>query len=60
VVLGFQTALYHSWDAEKNPMPMNVPHVATGLGIVIAASLLLLYVCWRVFFSLSGDFAEEL
>jgi ABC-2 type transport system permease protein len=59
VVIGFQTTLYHSWDP-LNPQPMTVQQLAAGLGIVIAASTLLLYVCWRVFFSLSGDFAEEL
>jgi hypothetical protein len=30
------------------------------LGAVIAASLVLLYLTWRLYFRLSGDFAEEL
>jgi ABC-2 type transport system permease protein len=60
VVLGFQTALYHSWDPVHNPQPMTAAQMAMGLGAVIAASMVLLYLCWRVFFSLSGDFAEEL
>jgi ABC-2 type transport system permease protein len=32
----------------------------TRLGIVALASIVLLYLTWRVFFRLSGDFAEEL
>jgi len=30
------------------------------LGVVIAASTLLLFLTWRLYFSMSGDFAEEL
>ena len=30
------------------------------LGCVLVGGLVLLYVFWRKFFSLSGDFAEEL
>ena len=30
------------------------------LAIVLGASIALLYVSWRLFFRLSGDFAEEL
>ena len=30
------------------------------IGLVLAGSLVLLYLTWRLFFSLSGDFAEEL
>jgi ABC-2 type transport system permease protein len=60
VVVGFQTAIYHSWDPSLNPQPMTVSGLAMGLSVVIAASLVLLYMCWRVFFALSGDFAEEL
>jgi ABC-2 type transport system permease protein len=60
VVVGFQRALYGSWDPERNPVPMPVEQLGIGLGVVILASTLLLYVCWRVYFTLSGDFAEEL
>jgi len=41
-------------------IPLSAGKLAAGLGIVAAASGLLLYGTWRVFFGLSGDFAEEL
>ena len=37
-----------------------IAYYALRLGIVGAASLLLLYLSWRYFFNRSGDFAEEL
>ena len=62
IVLGFQRALYGGTD------PDHLAALPTGdlswylvrLGIVGAVSLGLLYVGWRLFFRLSGDFAEEL
>ena len=30
------------------------------LGIVLAGSAILLYLTWRLYFRMSGDFAEEL
>jgi len=60
VVFGFQHALYHS----VNPKPVLSPQTDLALGgwllLVIAASTALLYLTWRLFFNLSGDFAEEL
>ncbi|HZT10103.1 MAG TPA: ABC transporter permease [Actinomycetota bacterium] len=60
IVSGFQTALYHSSDAHEVLIPLSAGNLAAGLGVVAAASGLLLYGTWRVFFGLSGDFAEEL
>jgi hypothetical protein len=60
IVSGFQTALYHSSDAHDVLIPLSAGKLAAGLGVVAAASGLLLYGTWRVFFGLSGDFAEEL
>ncbi len=62
IVLGFQRALY------GNPMPNGtqvLPDVSVAwnagvLGIVLAVSTVLLYFTWRLFFRMSGDFAEEL
>jgi multisubunit Na+/H+ antiporter MnhB subunit len=34
--------------------------VAVGLGVVIALGAVLLWLAWRLYFSMSGDFAEEL
>jgi len=60
VVFGFQGALYHSPDAATVLEPASQGALALGLAIVIAGSLTLLYLTWRVFFAMSGDFAEEL
>ena len=60
VVFGFQGALYHSSDAETVLAPMSDGQLATGLGVVIGVGTLVLYGTWRLFFSMSGDFAEEL
>jgi ABC-2 type transport system permease protein len=60
VVSGFQAALYHGEDAEQVLLTTDQGYLATGLGIVIAASAVLLFLTWRTFFALSGDFAEEL
>jgi len=60
VVSGFQGALYHSADAGTVLAPFTGAQLAIGLGAAIALSTLLLYVTWRAFFAMSGDFAEEL
>jgi ABC-2 type transport system permease protein len=60
VVFGFQGALYHSPDAGTVLAPMSDARLATGLGVVIVIGTLVLYGTWRLFFSMSGDFAEEL
>jgi hypothetical protein len=39
---------------------VSVPWLTGVLGIVLACSLALLWFAWRLFFRLSGDFAEEL
>jgi ABC-2 type transport system permease protein len=60
IIGGFQTALYHSDDARDVLIPLSTGQLAAGLGVIALASALLLYGTWRVFFGLSGDFAEEL
>ena len=60
IVSGFQTAVYHASDAATILIPISNGRLAAGLGLVAVGSLVLLYGTWRVFFGLSGDFAEEL
>jgi ABC-2 type transport system permease protein len=60
VVSGFQTALYHSPNDHPVLIPISHGQLAASLVIVVILSGLLLYGTWRVFFGLSGDFAEEL
>jgi ABC-2 type transport system permease protein len=60
VVMGFQAALYHSSDVATVLPPFTAGEIALGLTAVIAMSIVLLWLTWRLFFSLSGDFAEEL
>jgi ABC-type polysaccharide/polyol phosphate export permease len=60
VVSGFQTALYHADDAAEKLIPLSNGALALGLVTVALGSTFLLYGTWRVFFGLSGDFAEEL
>jgi ABC-2 type transport system permease protein len=71
IAIGFQRALYGasavgteggrfaSEGAAILPDP-GVAYYALRLGVVGAASLVLLYLSWRFFFNRSGDFAEEL
>jgi len=70
VVLGFQRALFGN-VGPCQPVPPNtypqcvlvkasVGWEAMLIGCVLAGSLVLLYMFWRQFFKLSGDFAEEL
>jgi len=60
IVFGFQRALYHSPDANKALAPFTAHQLGVGLCVVIVILLFLLYATWRIFFGLSGDFAEEL
>jgi len=60
IVFGFQRALYHSSDATQKLAPYSAGQLAIGLGVVTLVGLGVLYLTWRVFFSMSGDFAEEL
>jgi ABC-2 type transport system permease protein len=64
VVLAFQRALYGAavpGDARDQVLPtMDLSWYWTRLGLVAAASVVLLYLAWRLFFRMSGDFAEEL
>ena len=60
VVMGFQRALYHSSDAQAVLAPFSPGQLAAGLLVVIVVVVALLYVTWRLFFAMSGDFAEEL
>ena len=68
IVSGFQRALYAtvSYVPSGETLPQNaLPDVSIAwvvgvLSIVLAASSLLLLFTWRLFFRLSGDFAEEL
>ena len=60
IVTGFQRALYHSSDADT-VLPFDTTgQLALGLGVAILLSAALLLITWRVFFSMSGDFAEDL
>jgi ABC-2 type transport system permease protein len=61
IVFGFQRALYGASPA-SHPVTPQVSALWTAgvLGAVIAGSLVLLYLTWRLYFRLSGDFAEEL
>ncbi len=64
VVFGFQRALYAVVQPEHAVKPV-LPDVSIGwlagvLGATLAGSLLLLSLTWRLYFRMSGDFAEEL
>ena len=62
IVLGFQRALYGSptQDGIQVLPDVSVAWNAGVLGIVLAVSTVLLLFTWRLFFRMSGDFAEEL
>ncbi len=70
VVFGFQRALYGvvtptavvAGKLTNVPVLANVTvgWLAAVLGVVAAGSVVLLWLTWRTFFRLSGDFAEEL
>jgi ABC-2 type transport system permease protein len=63
VVNGFQKALFHPSDPKATPPPL-APFTAEQLGLALTAGavvlLVLVYLAWRLYFSMSGDFAEEL
>jgi ABC-2 type transport system permease protein len=60
IVFGFQRALYHSSDVATTLPATTTAELAGMLGVVVVASTLLLFLTWRLYFSMSGDFAEEL
>jgi ABC-type polysaccharide/polyol phosphate export permease len=64
IVMGFQRALYGvvTPKGASGPvlLPVSVPWLAMLLAFVGLGSLVLLFLAWRTFFNLSGDFAEEL
>jgi hypothetical protein len=62
IIFGFQRALYGVVaPGGQEVLPnVSVAWLAAVLGAVLAGSLLLLTFTWRLFFRLSGDFAEEL
>jgi ABC-2 type transport system permease protein len=66
IVFGFQRALYGTVTAVSGGVRTqvlineSVAWIAGLLAIVLAFSIALLYVSWRLFFRLSGDFAEQL
>ncbi len=66
VALGFQRALYASVRVVVDGRPkailpdVSLAWLAGVLALMLAACLVLLSLTWRLFFRLSGDFAEEL
>ena len=62
VVLGFQRALYGApvQDGVQVLPDVSVAWQLGVLGVVLVGSLALLALTWRLFFRMSGDFAEEL
>jgi ABC-2 type transport system permease protein len=64
IVFGFQRALYGDvWPAGASQPVLPVVSVgwlAAALSIALVVGFVLLYLMWRTFFALSGDFAEEL
>jgi len=60
IVVGFQRALFHSPDASWALAPFSAAQLGLALTVGIALGLVLVYLAWRLYFSMSGDFAEEL
>jgi ABC-2 type transport system permease protein len=63
ITIGFHRALYGphlTADGQPALATYGVSTIAMILGVVLLASLILLRITWKVFFDLSGDFAEEL
>ena len=62
IVFGFQRSLYGvvSPNGQRVLPDVSLAWLAGMLFLVLAGSLLLLAYTWRLFFHLSGDFAEEL
>jgi ABC-2 type transport system permease protein len=60
VVIGFQRALYHTPSGLRFLAPYTATQLAGALSIVIVVAAVGAYLSWRLYFSMSGDFAEEL
>jgi ABC-2 type transport system permease protein len=61
VVLAFQRALYGGHPANVDRLPTaDLGWYWMRLGLVGLGALILLLITWRMFFRMSGDFAEEL
>jgi ABC-2 type transport system permease protein len=66
IVMGFQRALYADVQAVSEGQsvlvlpPVSVEWLAMVIGAVAIGAMILLWLAWRLFFRLSGDFAEEL
>jgi ABC-2 type transport system permease protein len=62
IIAGFQRALYATVqpDGVHVLFDVSVAWLVGVIGLVLAACLVLLYATWRLFFHLSGDFAEQL
>lgn len=62
IIFGFQRALYGVVSPGGHPVlpDVSIGWLAAVLGAVLVGSLVLLSFTWRLFFRLSGDFAEEL
>jgi ABC-2 type transport system permease protein len=65
VTLAMQRAIWGGADPDPELIGPILPDLGLGwyyyrLGLVAAASIVLLFLTWRAFFRLSGDFAEEL
>jgi ABC-2 type transport system permease protein len=60
VVIGFQRALYHTPDGLKFLAPYTASQLAGALSVLIVVATVAAYLSWRLYFSMSGDFAEEL
>jgi ABC-2 type transport system permease protein len=62
IISGFQRALYATVQPDGIPVLFNVSvaWLAGVIALVLAGSTVLLYLTWRLFFKLSGDFAEQL
>ena len=64
VVFAFQRVFYGVVQPPGQPQPILLPvsvgELAALLAAALVGSLVLLYVAWRTYFLMSGDFAEEL
>jgi ABC-2 type transport system permease protein len=61
IVNGFQRALFHPSDPATDPLaPFTTAQLGLALSVGAVVLLVLLYLAWRLYFSMSGDFAEEL
>lgn len=64
IVMGFQRALYKTVTpagaGQPILLPVSLEWLAILLGAVALGSIVALFLSWRAFFHMSGDFAEEL